>query len=171
MTFWIFGNIMIVAISALHLLGSIGLFRIARYTCFGLAWLSFIPVVNLVYLCAVADKLNVESMECDWSVHAHIAISAIVVSVLGFFMQKYILTDITIIAGRIMFLTGIVTFLIDLSMAYYGIIDKALPLFWLMFIISAPIGFAPLLFVGSFTLPKRVEAELEDMHDYDVDNG
>jgi hypothetical protein len=110
-------------------------------------------------------------MECDWSVHAYVAISAVILSVVGFFVQKYILTDMTIIAGRIMFCTGIVTFIIDLSMAYYGIIDKALPLFWLMFIISAPVGFAPLLFVGSFTLPKRMEVELEDMHDYDVDNG
>lgn len=161
MTFWTFG---IITIVVLNLLGSIGLYRIARYTCFGCVWLSFIPVVNLVYLCAVADKLNVESMECKWSVHVYIAIT---LSVIGLFVQKYILTDITIIAGRIMFCTGIVTFIIDLSMAYYGIIDKALPLFWLMFIISAPVGFAPLLFVGSFTLPKRMEA----MHDYDVDNG
>ena len=168
MTFWTFG---IITIVVLNLLGSIGLYRIARYTCFGCAWLRLVPVVNLVYLCAVADKLNVESMECDWSIHAYIAISAITLSIIGFFVQKYILTDMTIIAGRIMFCTGIVTFIIDLSMAYYGIIDKALPLFWLMFIISAPVGFAPLLFVGSFTLPKRVEAELEDMHDYDVDNG
>lgn len=168
MTFWTFG---IITIVVLNLLGSIGLYRTARYTCFRCAWLSLVPVVNLVYLCAVADKLNVESMECDWSIHAYVAISAITLSIIGFFVQKYILTDMTIIAGRIMFCTGIVTFIIDLSMAYYGIIDKALPLFWLMFIISAPVGFAPLLFVGSFTLPKRVEAELEDMHDYDVDNG
>lgn len=168
MTFWTFG---IITIVVLNLLGSIGLYRIARYTCFGWAWLSFIPGVNLVYLCAVADRLNVESMECKWSVHAYIAISAIILSIIGFLVQKYILTDMTIIAGRIMFFTGIVTFLIDLSMAYYGVLDKALPLFWVMFIISAPVGFAPLLFVGSFTLPKRVEAELEDMHDYDVDNG
>lgn len=168
MTFWTFG---IITIVVLNLLGSIGLYRIARYTCFRCAWSSLVPVVNLVYLCAVADKLNVESMECDWSIHAYVAISAITLSIIGFFVQKYILTDMTIIAGRIMFCTGIVTFIIDLSMAYYGIIDKALPLFWLMFILSAPVGFAPLLFVGSFTLPKRVEAELEDMHDYDVDNG
>lgn len=165
MTFWTFG---IITIVVLNLLGSIGLYRIARYTCFGCVWLSLVPVVNLVYLCAVADKLNVESTECKWSVHVYIAIT---LSIIGLFVQKYILTDITIIAGRIMFCTGIVTFIIDLSMAYYGIVDKALPLFWIMFIISAPVGFAPLLFVGSFTLPKRVEAELEDMHDYDVDNG
>ena len=94
MTFWTFG---IITIVVLNLLGSIGLYRIARYTCFGCVWLSFIPVVNLVYLCAVADRLNVESMECKWSVHVYIAISAITLSVIGLFVQKYILTDITII--------------------------------------------------------------------------
>ena len=103
MTFWTFG---IITIVVLNLLGSIGLYRIARYTCFRCAWLSLVPVVNLVYLCAVADKLNVESMECDWSIHAYVAISAITLSIIGFFVQKYILTDMTIIAGRIMFCTG-----------------------------------------------------------------
>lgn len=160
---------MIPVISALHVIGSIGLYRIAKYTCCAYPWLAFIPVVNLAYMCLIEDELNVESMECKWSIHTPVVLSTIAISILGFVVQKYINTDATIIAGRIMFFSGLVATIINILLAYYGLVDKALPWFWLMLPLSVILLFAPLIFIGSFTLPKRVDSELEEYYDSDVD--
>lgn len=45
----------VVVLSLLYALWSVSLYRIANYGCLKRAWVSFIPVMNLLYFCWVAD--------------------------------------------------------------------------------------------------------------------
>lgn len=40
----------------------IGTFRISKYLCLKLSWVSFIPIINVYYMMWVADRLMYESM-------------------------------------------------------------------------------------------------------------
>lgn len=160
--------LIICVISALHIVGSLAVWRIAHYLCLHVQLLAFIPIVNLVYLCYVYDRVSVESYDCEYSVASVVAGVAGVVVLVSLLVLHIFHYDVTIIVGRILFLTGICVLFVTISMAYVVLIWDSFryPILW----VFLSVLFTPcvILLIASFKIHTYVEEGVALYGDVDI---
>lgn len=152
---------MFILIGILYIIYIIAIWRIASFLGMRACWLSIIPIANLIYFCAVVDKLNLEAYDREHSYLRYVVAICLVISAIGAILCKAIPYDITIITGRILLLSGGVFAILVSVVAYVDILADSYDHLLLAGILSIVVPFPIMLFIASFTVQAYVEEAIE----------
>lgn len=154
-------KLLMVVVVAQYTLFSVSTFKMAKYLCMHMPLLAFVPIVNLVYFCFVADTTTTEAKSSDWSYSGLLAISAVVVILLGILLLCCFHYDSTIILGRILVFAGMAEAFITLSFSFMSLLVETMrfPTLCILasFIVTPPV----LMLIASFKLPSVMEEVIE----------
>lgn len=144
----------ILVIVGLYCVYGIALYRMGRYMCLHMPVLSFVPIINLLYMCYISDNIMWTLHEQRLNVTRFVAPITLLIGVIAWFIDAGVVTNI-------IWQISAVTFMLTLSWAYVSMLAILYEHSVLVWILSL-LCLAPIVtLVCSFKLPKVAEEVAE----------
>ena len=154
-------GLVIASICLLHVIGSLAVWKVAKFLCMPVTFLAWIPVVGFIYFMLVADKLVIEAKSMKHSVFTVGVLVTGAMCLVGVALNFLTTGAVIVIAGRVLVLLGVCVFFIDTVMAYFMFLDEGLNCSMLCVLTSMIIPPPIYMFIASLYIPANLEEVIE----------
>ena len=139
-----------IILALLYCVSCFSLIKIGKYLQIRKPYLALLPLINMIYLCAIADKLDSETFYNKHVKYSHICTMLMTMCVVS-----------GIFRFNVLFILSVIALIHVLILSYFVLLDMSMRFPMVCLFATLLIPFPIFLLIASFNLPDSVEEVLQ----------